>query len=100
MAHHPLQVRLLTIDLSFHRAASGVVRSILARHGVEVTETVAPHGLMDRLPAEAAAALRSTYLGNEEVSRLDYLVARDGAEPLDAARTWRPVRANEKESAR
>ncbi|XDF38042.1 hypothetical protein RBH89_10065 [Paracidovorax avenae] len=55
---------------------------------------------MDHLPAEAAAALRSTYLGNEEVSRLDYLVARDGAEPLDAARTWRPVRANEKESAR
>ncbi|KVW41160.1 hypothetical protein WK95_16125 [Burkholderia ubonensis] len=30
------EVRLATIDLSFHRAASGVVRSILARHGVSV----------------------------------------------------------------
>ncbi|WP_431821931.1 glycine betaine ABC transporter substrate-binding protein [Burkholderia sp. F1] len=37
------EVRLATIDLSFHRAASGVVRSILARHGVPVVEIVAPH---------------------------------------------------------
>ncbi|MBN3827526.1 glycine/betaine ABC transporter substrate-binding protein [Burkholderia sp. Ac-20384] len=36
-------VRLVTIDLSFHRAASGVIRSILARHGVSVVESVAPH---------------------------------------------------------
>lgn len=39
----PTEVRLVTIDLSFHRAASGVIRSILAKHGVQVTETFAPH---------------------------------------------------------
>jgi glycine betaine/proline transport system substrate-binding protein len=37
------EVRLVTIDLSFHRAASGVIRSILASHGVPVVEMIAPH---------------------------------------------------------
>jgi glycine betaine/proline transport system substrate-binding protein len=31
--------------------------------------------------------LRSTYLGNEEVSRLDYLISRDKLAPVDAALT-------------
>ncbi|AJY11256.1 glycine betaine ABC transporter substrate-binding protein [Burkholderia dolosa] len=41
----PTQSRLtlVTIDLSFHRAASGVVRRILNEHGVTVDEIFAPH---------------------------------------------------------
>jgi len=37
------EVRLVTIDLSFHRAASEVVRSILEKQGVLVTENTFPH---------------------------------------------------------
>jgi len=37
------RITLMTIDLSFHRAASGVVRRILNAHGVTVNEIYAPH---------------------------------------------------------
>ncbi|UYC13975.1 glycine betaine ABC transporter substrate-binding protein [Xanthomonas sp. CFBP 8445] len=58
-----LQIRLLTIDLSFHRAASGVIRSVLARHGVDVTETLAPHAqAFEQLHAGAADMLCSAWL--------------------------------------
>ena len=38
-----MHIVLATIDLSFHRAAAGVVQAILRRHGVSVTEIRAPH---------------------------------------------------------
>jgi glycine betaine/proline transport system substrate-binding protein len=41
--HTPIEITLATIDLSFHRAASGVVKSILRRYGIEVREILAPH---------------------------------------------------------
>lgn len=37
------QVNIITIDLSFHRAATGVVRAVLQKHGVATTEILAPH---------------------------------------------------------
>jgi len=40
----PPVVRLATIDLSFHHAAAGIVRAVLERHGVTVTEVRRPHG--------------------------------------------------------
>ncbi|WP_205408391.1 hypothetical protein [Xanthomonas arboricola] len=40
---------------------------------------------MRQLPPDAASALRQMYLGNDEVSRLDYLVSREGMNALDAA---------------
>lgn len=48
----PTQSRLtlVTIDLSFHRAASGVVRRILNEHGVTVDEIFAPHEEAFRIP--------------------------------------------------
>jgi hypothetical protein len=39
----PMEITLATIDLSFHRAASGVVQSILARQDIAVRELIAPH---------------------------------------------------------
>lgn len=36
-------VKLATIDLSFHHAAAGIVRAVLARHGIEVEEIRRPH---------------------------------------------------------
>lgn len=42
-SHNGSSITLVTIDLSFHRAASSVVRGILNRHGVAVNEIFAPH---------------------------------------------------------
>ncbi|MBB6365858.1 hypothetical protein FHR56_000971 [Xanthomonas sacchari] len=56
--------------------------------GADEATLVARHEVMHRLPAEAASALRSTSLGNDAVSRLDYLVSRDRVDPLEAARRW------------
>ena len=39
----PSRLTLITIDLSFHRAASAVVRRILNAHGIAVDERFAPH---------------------------------------------------------
>ncbi|WP_369944463.1 glycine betaine ABC transporter substrate-binding protein [Xanthomonas medicagonis] len=60
---HRIPVRLLTIDLSFHRAAASVVRSILASHGVDVKETFAPHErAFEQLRDGAADVLCSAWL--------------------------------------
>jgi glycine betaine/proline transport system substrate-binding protein len=38
-----IEIKLATIDLSFHRAASAVVQTVLMRHDITVHETFAPH---------------------------------------------------------
>jgi glycine betaine/proline transport system substrate-binding protein len=55
--------------------------------GGDEAMVVARHSLMQKLPLGAVFDLRSTYLGNEEVSRLDYLISRDNLDPVDAALT-------------
>ncbi|KWZ31695.1 glycine betaine ABC transporter substrate-binding protein [Burkholderia anthina] len=58
----PTQPRLtlVTIDLSFHRAASGVVRRILNEHGVTVDEIFAPHEEAFRILREGQADMLSS----------------------------------------
>lgn len=67
------------------------IRQLKDPHGVmggaDEATLVARHSLMQQLPVGAVFDLRSTYLGNEEVSRLDYLISRDELDPVDAART-------------
>jgi glycine betaine/proline transport system substrate-binding protein len=43
--------------------------------------------LLSMLPHEAVEELRRTRIGNEEVSRVDYLISREGMTPTDAALT-------------
>ena len=43
--------------------------------------------LLSVMPHEAVEALRRTRIGNEEVSRIDYLISREGMTPVDAALT-------------
>lgn len=68
-----------------------VIRQLKDPHGVmggaDEATLVARHSLMQRLPEGAVRDLRSVYLGNDEVSRLDYLVSRDSLDPVDAALT-------------
>ena len=67
------------------------IRQLKDPHGVmggaDEATLIARHSLMQSLPVGAVFHLRSTYLGNEEVSRLDYLISRDGLDPVDAALT-------------
>lgn len=53
--------------------------------GADDATLIARHEVMRQLPPDAASALRQMYLGNDEVSRLDYLVSREGMNALDAA---------------
>jgi glycine betaine/proline transport system substrate-binding protein len=48
-------VKLATIDLSFHHAAAGIVRAVLARHGVAVQEIRRPHEAAFELLASGEA---------------------------------------------
>ncbi|MGV7186124.1 glycine betaine ABC transporter substrate-binding protein [Xanthomonas axonopodis] len=56
--------------------------------GADDATLIARHDVMRQLPPDAASALRQMYLGNDEVSRLDYLVSREGVDALDAAGTY------------
>ncbi|KVV43455.1 glycine/betaine ABC transporter substrate-binding protein [Burkholderia territorii] len=60
--HVPPQsaLTLVTIDLSFHRAASAVVRRILNAHGITVQEVFAPHEQAFRLLREGKADMLSS----------------------------------------
>lgn len=53
----PPAVRLVTIDLSFHHAAAGIVRAVLEQHGVSVTEVRRPHEAAFQLFREGEADL-------------------------------------------
>jgi glycine betaine/proline transport system substrate-binding protein len=55
--------------------------------GADEATLVARHSLMQQLPANAVLELRDLYLGNDEISRLDYLVSRAGLSAMDAALT-------------
>lgn len=48
---------------------------------------IARHSLVQKLPDAAVRDLRTAYIGNAELSRLDYLISRDKLDPLDAALT-------------
>ncbi|MEX3969861.1 glycine betaine ABC transporter substrate-binding protein [Paraburkholderia caribensis] len=54
------KLTLVTIDLSFHRAASGAVRRILNEHGVTVEEIFAPHEEAFRILREGKADMLSS----------------------------------------
>ncbi|WP_176053133.1 glycine betaine ABC transporter substrate-binding protein [Paraburkholderia caribensis] len=43
MAERKADVTIVSIDLSFHRAATGVIRAVLEKHGLTVFELRAPH---------------------------------------------------------
>ena len=80
---HP-RITLVTIDLSFHRAASGVVRSLLHEYGVAVDEVFAAHeqafellrnGKADMLSSAWLPSSHSIYLApfEHEVDKITVL---------------------------
>ncbi|OCS43740.1 glycine betaine ABC transporter substrate-binding protein [Ralstonia pickettii] len=50
-------IRLVTIDLSFHHAAAGIVHAVLEQYGVNVTEVRRPHEAAFQLFREGEADL-------------------------------------------
>ncbi|MDF3080719.1 glycine betaine ABC transporter substrate-binding protein [Burkholderia sola] len=56
----PSSLTLVTIDLSFHRAASAVVRRILNAHGIAVDECFAPHEQAFQMLREGQADMLSS----------------------------------------
>ncbi|MBU9188607.1 glycine betaine ABC transporter substrate-binding protein [Burkholderia gladioli] len=69
-------ITLATIDLSFHHAAAGVVRAVLERHGVAVTERRAAHeAAFAMLADDSADLLCSAWLPGSHGRYFDPLAA-------------------------
>lgn len=55
MSERRTDITIVSIDLSFHRAATGVVRAILENYGLSVSEIKAPHEEAFRLIKDGSA---------------------------------------------